>query len=339
MRVLIIGGTHLTGPHVVRGLVELAHQVTIFHRGTTEADLPSEVRHIHGDRTAIANYGDEFRECAPEVVVDMMSMAEDDTQRVMQTFKGIARRIVGISSEDVYRAYGVLWGREPGPPQNIPLSEDADLRSVHFLEGPAREKILAERAYMSEPTLPGTVLRYPMVYGPHDGGRIVDPLQRMDDGRHAILLERDLARWRWSRGYAENVAHATVLAVVHERAIGRTYNVAEPDAQSMAVWIREIGRVAGWHGEVITLPEDQLPEHLRMPHNWEQDWVVDTRRIRGELGYRELITREEALRRTVAWWRDAPADAIDPPFIPQTSADVYAAEDAVLARMGISPEG
>jgi len=100
-----------------------------------------------------------------------------------------------------------------------------------------------------------------------------------------------------------------------------------------------VSSYAGWHGEVITLPEDQLPEHLRMPNNWKQDWVVDTRRIRGELGYRELITREEALRRTVAWWRDAPTDAIDPPFIPQTSPDVYAAEDAVLARMGISPEG
>ena len=47
MRVLVIGGTGITGPHVVRRLVEMGHEVTIFHRGQHEADLPPEVRHIH----------------------------------------------------------------------------------------------------------------------------------------------------------------------------------------------------------------------------------------------------------------------------------------------------
>ena len=41
MRVLIIGGTHFIGPAVVRSLHEMGHEVTVFHRGQTTADLPS----------------------------------------------------------------------------------------------------------------------------------------------------------------------------------------------------------------------------------------------------------------------------------------------------------
>jgi nucleoside-diphosphate-sugar epimerase len=40
-----------------------------------------------------------------------------------------------------------------------------------------------------------------------------------------------------------------------------------------------------------------------VPGNLAQHWVVDTSRIRRELGYRERIAREEAIRRTVAWER------------------------------------
>ena len=51
MRILVIGGTRFTGPLVVSGLVERGHEVSVFHRGEHEhADLPPQVRHLHGDR-------------------------------------------------------------------------------------------------------------------------------------------------------------------------------------------------------------------------------------------------------------------------------------------------
>src|ERR1039457_1193272 len=49
MRVLILGGTGLTGPFVARRLYGLGHEVTVFHRGEHEAQMPDGVRHIHGD--------------------------------------------------------------------------------------------------------------------------------------------------------------------------------------------------------------------------------------------------------------------------------------------------
>lgn len=40
MRVLVIGGTRFIGPPVVKSLVEHGHEVTVFHRGETEINLP-----------------------------------------------------------------------------------------------------------------------------------------------------------------------------------------------------------------------------------------------------------------------------------------------------------
>lgn len=48
MRILIVGGTGFTGPHVVHRLSELGHALLLYHRGETEADLPESVRHIYG---------------------------------------------------------------------------------------------------------------------------------------------------------------------------------------------------------------------------------------------------------------------------------------------------
>ena len=52
MRVLIIGGTGFIGPQVVRNLVSGAHEVTIFHRGEHEPELPNSVRHVHSASAA-----------------------------------------------------------------------------------------------------------------------------------------------------------------------------------------------------------------------------------------------------------------------------------------------
>ncbi len=56
MRVLVIGGTSFMGPRVVRLLHKQGHTITIFHRGQTEADLPSGVEQILGDRANLVAF-------------------------------------------------------------------------------------------------------------------------------------------------------------------------------------------------------------------------------------------------------------------------------------------
>ena len=341
MKVLIIGGTGFIGSYVTRRLSETGHTVTVFHRGRTGLPLPSNVDSIQGDRHQLAQFRAEFTHFNPDVVVDMVPLVEADAHAVLSTFRNITGRVVIISSQDVYHAYGILNGSETGPLQPVPISEDSALRSVLYpyrskppreLSDPRRwlddyDKIPIEQLVMHDSQLAGTVLRLPMVFGPGDKQhRLFEILKRMDDHRPAILLETGYADWQWTRGYVENIAAGIALAIVDDRAAERIYNLGEPEALSMRQWVEVIGKVVGWEGRIIVAPVEQLPPHLAEGANTSQHLITDTSRIRQELGYQEQISREEALERTILWERTHP---------PQFSAETfdYQAEDQALEKL------
>lgn len=337
MKILVIGGTRFIGPPVVRRLAEAGHDTTVFHRGKSRASLPDGAGEILGDRGGLSRFRETFHRLAPDVVVDMIPMGERDALTLVETFAGIANRVVAISSEDVYRAYDIVRGLRPGPPDPTPLTEDSPLRERLFpYDRPGvedYEKILVEKVVMEAPNLPATVLRLPAVYGPGDyQNRLFPYLKRMDDGRPAILLEEGLARWRWTMGFVEDVAHAITLAATDERAASRDanriYNVGEENPPTHREWVEEIARVAGWSCEIVALPKEHLPSHLDLGlANTGQNWVVDTSRIRGELGYEEQTPRDEALRKTIEWERENPPENIG-------SKDFdYPAEDEALKKL------
>ena len=321
MNVLIIGGTGFIGPHVVHGLVNSGHNVALFHRGQTMAELPDSAIHIHGERQQLGDFVSEFQSFSPRVVLDMFAYTEQDARLAVQTFRGLAQRLVCVSSMDVYRAYGLFRGLETAAADPHPFDEEAPLRGALY---PYRslskepndllynyDKILVERVVMNEPYLPGTALRLPQVFGPNDEQhRLNAYLESMDNGRD-ILLDEAKAQWRWTRGYVEDVALAIVLAITNEKAAGRVYNVGEQRAQAEGDWVKKIGQVAGWHGEVKTVPRATLPEHLVEPCDWTHDLAANTNRIREELGYHETISPDEALQRAVAWERAQTAERSD----------------------------
>jgi nucleoside-diphosphate-sugar epimerase len=339
MKILIIGGTNFIGPVVIRQLVTMGHDITLFHRGKTKADLPENVNHIYGDRSQLNDFKSEFERLLPDVVVDMICYTESDARMLIDVFKDITQRLVVISSMDVYRAYGIILGKESGVVE-VPLTEDSALRSSLYLlkDAPKRplnapadyEKIVVEKVVMSS-DLPGTIVRLPMVYGENDPLNRLSPyLKRMSDRRDAIVLLDSIARWRGSYGYVENVGCAIALAVTNEKAKNRIYHVAEPETLSEAERITKIGEVARWKGKVVSLPKEKFPSDWNLPLNSEQDWFVDSTRIREELGYKEIVPIEEALKRTIEWERNhlsIEMQQLAAPFLLD-----YATEDAILKQ-------
>ena len=69
--------------------------------------------------------------------------------------------------------------------------------------------------------------------------------------------------------------------------------------------MRRITAVHGWEGELVYVTKE---------HAWDlrQDYVVDSTRIREELGYAETVDADEALRRTIEWERSHPPDGMAP---------------------------
>lgn len=307
MRILVIGGTGFIGPHVVRRLADRGHHVIVFHRGQSKIGLPAE--HVLGDRASMPKID-------AEIVVDLILSSGKQARATMETFRGVARRVVAASSCDVYRACGILHGSEEGPLQPVPLTEESQLRTRLQTYPPEQikavrqfypwvdddyDKIPVERAILGDPELPGTVCRLPMVHGPADPARRFFPiLRRVADHRTHILFEESMAKWVPPRGYVENVAEAIALCAIDDRAAGRIYNIADDPAFNELDWARKIAAAAGWTGEFAVLSKDRIPRHLQPPGNVAQHWTTSTSRIRAELGYREIASIEEGIRRTVA---------------------------------------
>jgi nucleoside-diphosphate-sugar epimerase len=345
MKILLLGGTGFIGRHVTRLLVEQGHNVAVFSRSASNAELPDSAERIAGNRRTLADYRNAFRRFAPDVVVDFILSSERQARASMECFHGVTKRIVALSSGDVYRACAILHKTDSGPLQPTPLTEDSEMRTNTAVYGPEvlehvrafypwlddeYDKIPVERAIMSDPELPGTVLRLPMIYGPGDPvHRLFPYLKRMDDRRPAVLIQEDAARWRGPRGYVENVAAAIAVAAVSEVASGRIYNVAELTAHAELEWIGAIGRATRWPGAVIPVPIELTPPHLRVPFNNAQNWDMSSRRIRDELGLREPVDEAVALDRTIAWERAHP-----PQFDPKLFD--YAAEDEALDKLHAS---
>jgi nucleoside-diphosphate-sugar epimerase len=286
MHVVVIGGTRFIGAQVVRQLADHGHRVTVYHRGLHEAELPTSVRHVRRAEAAIPirMFPDGLLTPRPEVVIHMMAMGEADAVAAASFFLGNTARMVWISSGDVYRAYGCFIGSEPGPVEAGLLSEESPQRTVLYpYRDPAKplddianvyEKILVERVALSEPDLPGTVLRLPKVYGPGDNADLA-----------TVYGFRNHPQWRWTHGYVENVAAAIVLAALHPATAGQIYNVGEEHTPTVA-------------GRLARLPESSVPINTDPKFNFEQDIAYDTARIRRELGFREIVDEEEAMRAT-----------------------------------------
>ncbi len=142
---------------------------------------------------------------------------------------------------------------------------------------------------LAEPLV--TVLRLPKVYGPGDAvSAFGAAVRRRRRGEPVVGGER-VAAWRWTHGYVEDVAHAIGLAAT--RGASGVYNVGEAKTPTMLDRLRAIVE------RVEVVPDDQVPSDLGVPIVNPVNLVLDTSRIRRELGYREIVDERTAYARTV----------------------------------------
>jgi nucleoside-diphosphate-sugar epimerase len=306
LKVLIIGGTRFIGPYVISQLVSQGHEVAIYNRNQTKMNIMYPVLQIQGDRNSIEDSIEEFKRFAPEVVLDMIPFNENEARRTLAVFEGIAKRIVAISSADVYRSFGRLIGTEPGETLETPSTENAPLREKMF---PYRDsaqpgdfkyhydKILVEKVYLSSDFIAGTILRLPMVYGPGDRQyRLYPYLKRMIDRRPYIFLDEIQAKWKTTRGYVENVAHAIVLSILDDTARNKIYNVSENNYHEEE-WIQLVGNSANWKGSIKVIKNG----NINLGWNFHQNIDMSSQKIRQEIGFTEIVPFEEGLKRTIEW--------------------------------------
>ena len=143
MKILIIGGSKFIGPFIVKKLLNLGHDLTLFKRGLSNYKIPDKLKFIKGDRENLFDFKVDFKALKPDLVIDMISGYEKDASDLISVFDGIVDRIVMISSQDVYLSYGIFLGLENLKSYISSDSENAKLRTVYY---PYRDKNFDEDA-------------------------------------------------------------------------------------------------------------------------------------------------------------------------------------------------
>ncbi|MWA03555.1 epimerase [Actinomadura sp. LD22] len=331
MRVLVVGGTGPTGPHVVRGLLERGHDTTIFHRGAHEPPELAGVEHIHGDPHFRASIDDALGSRRFDLVIAMYGRL----RHLAAALAGRCGRVVGISGVPIYRGYfpGDGCGHLPVPvTEDHPVADDASA-------GPAARFSLrlaeAEKALFTHHP-EATVLRFPMLYGPNNARpHEWSVVRRVRDGRRHMILP-DGGLQIHTRCAARNAA-AFVLAAIDrpDSAAGQVYNCGDPANWSLREWAETIVRLLGADLEMVAVPGEIAVEAattlLPLGGTTAAHCVLSTEKARRELGYRPAVDPIEALEDVLAWYETQPDfDAAAYPSF--TDRFDYETEDALIAE-------
>jgi len=217
VKLLVLGGTQFVG----RGLVETAlaggHEVTLFHRGRTNAGLFPEAEHVLGDRDgglgALA--GGTWDAC-----VDVSGYVPRVVRASADLLAGAVARYVFVSSVSAYEEL-----RGPSD-ETAPLASLADETTESIEEAYGGLKALCE-GVVTEVYGDRSVLARPtFVVGPHDHtGRFTWWVQR--GARGGTVLVPEGSAWRTQLIDVRDLARFLLLAAA-DPSLSGAYNVVGP---------------------------------------------------------------------------------------------------------------
>lgn len=328
MQVLVIGGTGPTGHFIVERLHSRGDRVSMLHSGRHEIpETPAAVEHIHTD----AYDGDALRTALEGRRFDLCIATYGRLRAIAEVLQGRVGRLISIGGQPAYRGYTnpELWQPHGLP---VPTAEDAPL-----IADPAEDdkgyRIVRTEQRVFELHPDATHFRYPYVYGPYQlVPREWCIVRRILDGRPSIILP-DGGLSLHSFGYAENLAHAVMLAVEQpDAAAGQIFNAADATTFTLRQVVEAIAAALGHDWEIINLPwELATPARPLLMQPWTTHRVMDISKLQQRLGYRDLVPPAIGLARTAQWLvANPPARGGMEEQVLQDPFD-YAAEDQLVA--------
>lgn len=346
MKVLIIGGTGVTGIPLVKQLLAQGCELTVLHRGNHAANVPAGVTQIIADPHA----KDGLTQALAGQKFDAVIATYGRLRYVVQQLIGVTERVISVGgAAPVYKGFGQMTAPNPWEttePTPLFLPEDHALASAETDDVFSQMVRATEQSVMAihqQGALNITHFRYPLVYGPQnlcpaEWGLI----KRALDQRRPLILPAG-GRTIVSRGYSENVAHALVLALNNPSAsAGKIYNVCDAEQLPNYLWVEKVGKLLGHEFDCIDIPFELLPEGFRASPPqllYRHHTTLDIGNLQRDLGYSDLVSVDEALARTVAYYQANPLAADHPAALNLGDPFAYDYEDQLIAQWrGISTQ-
>lgn len=201
MRILVMGGTAFVGRHIVAAALDGGHEVTLFHRGQTGAELFPQATHLTGDRNESLSV---LAEGSWDATVDVSAYLPRQVAALAAALAGRGGHQLLISSASVYRTPVTSGFNENAP---LAVLEDPDTEQI-TAQTYGGLKVACERTALDLYGVAATtIVRPTYVVGPYDrsyrftwwveriarGGTVLAPGDPADPIQ--VIDARDLATW------------------------------------------------------------------------------------------------------------------------------------------------
>lgn len=317
-KMLITGASGFVGSHLRDRLLGMDADVLAIRRpGSPPAKKGRSVEARYEDLAALSRI---MRDEKPDYVFHVAGATKGRTYRdfsdgnvlpTQQLLRALEeaehqpKRFVHISSL-------AAWG-----PSAVgrPVCEDDPARPVEFY---GRAKLEAERVIEAHPDIPSAIIRPAGVFGPRD----VDYLNLFESAQRGLDVYFGNERRYQSVVYIDDLIDSILAAAGIERAIGRAYFIANPEAVTWGEFQglivkntprrvfklrlpEQIVDVAGVLGELATRVDGKprLFNRQKAAMAAQEAWICSVDRAREELGFETRVPLEDAVALTAEWYR------------------------------------
>ena len=290
MKLLIIGGTRNIGHLLTLELLRHGHQVTVFNRGTTPDELPTNVQRLNGDRSDPLSLTEALAGKSFDAVVDMALYNGRDAETISRLLNGRVGHCVFISTGQVYLVRENSQRPFTEDDDKSPLVAAPDNKRDHeeWLYGV--EKSRAEnllRAAFERDGFPVTTLRLPMVNSERDHfHRVHNYLLRLRDGDPILLPDGDHLQLRHI--YGDDVVQAITRVIEGGLGKGRVYNISQEETRTIDEFLNLLAEIAGCNLTLVRIPRNVLEKLSLLPDcsPFSDPWMseLDNTRSKQELG-------------------------------------------------------
>jgi 2'-hydroxyisoflavone reductase len=327
LRLLILGGTGLIGPHQVRYALSRGHQVTIFNRGRTKPGIfGDQVEQLLGDRNNnLESIKAEITKGRTwDAVLDNPATLPQWVRDAAGLLKDASKRYLFVSTVSVYSD-----NTKPGQDENGPLMTTTDPNAKRITgENYGALKAIAEEESRKVFGKNAIIVRPGLIIGPGDdtkrflywplrlrtGGEILAPGNGKDPVQY--IDARDLAEWS--------------VRLVEKENTGGTYNAIGPaKTQTMGNLLGAMQKAVSKSSKLIWVPTEFVLENKIGPWGDMPLWIPGE----GEMAGFHRRQNQRALRQGLTF--RSPAD-----IAKGTLAwfDSLSPEEQKAAQGGLSPE-
>jgi nucleoside-diphosphate-sugar epimerase len=283
MKVLVLGGSYFVGRHIALEFCAQGHQVTLLNRGTRAISLPTML----ADRDDAAAVQRSLAGHSFDVVVDTSCRDAKQALTAARALENRYGRYVMVSAPAVYD------DDAPRPLRESSLADGALSWTEYGINKAHAEAALRR---FCGPRL--TIVRPGYVYGPYNSfARETFVWSRVLRNRPVFVPGNGATRLSFV--YAPDLARLVVSLAQHDKASGRTLNVAHAEPLTFDAWVHEVASAAQVRARIVHVPHGTLglPARDFFPFR-DRDTTLDVSTLHADMELSAPTPMAEGLAQT-----------------------------------------